>query len=157
MPLRVPFASDIQLLWYVCFSFAFSLNSDGENGLMFTNPVVAHGADPWVIRWQTNYYFCQSRSDSVWVNRASRLEDIGKDHWKRVWKPARGTTYSKEIWAPELHFLQGKWYIYLAADDGDNANHRMYVLEGTSSDPQSPYVFKGMIASSSNRWADRKS
>ena len=27
---------------------------------MFTNPVVAKGADPWVVLWKNNYYFCQS-------------------------------------------------------------------------------------------------
>ena len=26
---------------------------------------------------------------------------------------------SKEIWAPELHFIQGKWYFIYAADDAD--------------------------------------
>ena len=112
----------------------------------FTNPVVRRGADPWVIRWKTNYYFCQSRPDGVWVNQAARLEDIGQDHWQRIWQPPQGTSYSKQIWAPELHFLQDKWYVYVAADDGDNANHRMYVLEGTSGDPQKPFIFKGKIA-----------
>jgi GH43 family beta-xylosidase len=119
----------------------------------FTNPVARRGADPWVIQWKSTYYFCQSRPDGVWVNRAARLENIGKDHWKRVWQPPQGTSYSKQIWAPELHFLRGKWYVYVAADDGDNANHRMYVLEGTSSDPQRPFVFKSKIASPSDRWA----
>jgi len=122
----------------------------------FANPVVAHGQDPWVVRWQTNYYLCQSRpapAAGVWVNRASRLEDIGQDHWTRVWHPPPGTAYSKQIWAPELHFLRGQWYIYVAADDGDNAHHRMYVLAGTSSDPQKPFVFKGKLSSPSDRWA----
>ena len=119
----------------------------------FTNPVARRGADPWVIRWKSDYYFCQSRLDGVWVNRAVRLEDIGQNQWKCVWHPPEGTLYSKQIWAPELHWLRGKWYIYVAADDGDNANHRMYVLEGTSSDPQKPFVFKGKIASPSDRWA----
>ncbi len=119
----------------------------------FTNPVVGWGADPWVIRWQSDYYLCQSRFDGIWVNRASRLEDIGKDHWKCVWKPPKGTAYSKDIWAPEPHFLQGRWYIYVAADDGNNANHRMYVLEGTSINPQKPFILKSKIASLPDDWA----
>ena len=124
-----------------------------DHGQTFTNPVVRHGADPWVIRWESNYYFCQARFDAVWINRSARLENIGHNHWKRVWQPPEGTPYSKQIWAPELHFLQGKWYIYVAADDGDNANHRMYVLEGTSSDPQKPFALKGKIDSPSDHWA----
>lgn len=119
----------------------------------FKNPVVARGQDPWVIRWQTNYYFCQSRPDGVWVNRAARLEDIGTNHWKCVWRAPAGTAWSKQIWAPELHFLQGRWFIYVAADDGDNAHHRMYVLAGTSGDPQAPFRFQGKIAAPTDRWA----
>lgn len=119
----------------------------------FTNPVVSHGQDPWVIRWNSIYYFCQSRDDALWVNAATNLEDIGRPHWKRVWVAPGGTAWSKEVWAPELHFLQGRWYIYVAADDGDNSNHRMYVLEGTSSNPQAPFYLKGRIASPDNHWA----
>ncbi len=119
----------------------------------FANPVVAHGQDPWVIRQGRIYYFCQSRPDGIWVNRATRLEDIGLNHWKCVWHAPEGTAWSKQIWAPELHFLQGKWYVYFAADDGDNAGHRMYVLEGTSVDPQMAFNFKGKIAAPTDRWA----
>jgi GH43 family beta-xylosidase len=135
-----------------------SVFADGEaTNHVFKNPVVARGQDPWVIRWQTNYFLCQSRPDGgsngVWVNRAARLEDIGVDHWQCVWHAPAGTAHSKQIWAPELHFLQDKWYIYVAADDGDNANHRMYVLEGSSADPQAPFNFKGKIAAPTDRWA----
>jgi GH43 family beta-xylosidase len=126
--------------------------------LTFTNPIVRHGADPWVIRWNSIYYYCQARwtrrtGESVWVSAATNLEDIGKGPNKCVWIPAPGTSYSKEVWAPELHFLQGKWYIYVAADNGNNATHRMYVLEGTSTDPQRPFVLKGEIAAPESGWA----
>jgi GH43 family beta-xylosidase len=119
----------------------------------FSNPVAVRGQDPWVIRWQTNYFFCQSRPGGVWVNRSARLEDIGQNHWRCVWQPPAGTEYSRELWAPELHFLQGKWYIYVAADNGDNARHRMYVLEGTTLDPQAPFRFIGKIAAPTDCWA----
>lgn len=119
----------------------------------FSNPVVTRGADPWVIRWQTNYFLCQSHGSAVWVNRAARLEDIGVNHWQRVWQAPEGTDYSYEVWAPELHWLQGKWYIYVAADNGDNDHHRMYVLEGSSDDPQARFTFKGKITAPTDRWA----
>lgn len=119
----------------------------------FTNPIVARGADPWVIQWQGNYYYCQSRRGGVSVNKSARLLDIGRGRPAQVWTPPRGKDYSKELWAPELHYLRGKWFIYVAADDGDNANHRMYVLEGTSQDPQGPFVLRGRIAAPTDRWA----
>lgn len=123
---------------------------------MFTNPIVSRGADPWIIRWNSKYYFCQSEPDhpdSVWLNAAVNLEDIGKGGWKCVWRSTQGTAYSKEVWAPELHFIRGKWYIYVAADDGDNFHHHMYVLEGTSIDPIQPFRLKGKIAAPEDRWA----
>jgi len=133
---------------------ANSVLGDGELARQaFKNPVVGHGADPWVVRWQTNYYLCQSRPDGVWVNRSARLEDLGRDHWKCVWRAPANTAYAKQIWAPELHFLQGKWYIYVAADDGDNANHRMYVLAGSTAGTQTSFTFKGRIAAPTDRWA----
>src|SRR5882724_11746298 len=82
------------------------------------NPIVASGADPWVIRRGGHYYFCQSHFGGVEVARSDRLADIGKNKWARVWTPPPNTSYSRGIWAPELHYLRGKWYIYVAADDG---------------------------------------
>ena len=45
------------------------------------------------------------------------------------------------MWAPELHFIQGAFYIYVAmAKNGNNAEHRMYVLKGRSTtDPTQPF------------------
>ena len=38
-------------------------------------------------------------------------------------------------------------------DDGDNYNHRMYVLENNSDDPMVPYVLHGQIKEKNERWA----
>lgn len=123
------------------------------SGAPFKNPVVARGQDPWVIRWKENYFLCQSRPGGIWVNRSPRLEAIGTNQWKCVWTAPAGTHYSREIWAPEMHFLEGRWYIFFAADDGHNTDHRMYVLEGDTEDPQAPFAFKGKIAAPTDRWA----
>lgn len=40
------------------------------------------------------------------------------------------------IWAPELHFLEGKWYLYFAAGEReDKWKIRPYVLECEGDDP----------------------
>jgi len=120
----------------------------------FTNPVVSRGADPWVIQWHGDYYFCQARrGNGVYVKKGKQLIDLGKGSWSHVWSPPANTNYSKEIWAPELHYLRGKWYLYVAADDGDNFNHRMYVLEGTTQSPLDPFEFRGKLAAPTDRWA----
>ncbi len=119
----------------------------------FTNPIVRSGADPWVIRWHDAYYLCQARHGSVWLTKAKRLHELGQGLAVKVWTPPPGTAYSQELWAPELHYLRGRWYIYVAADDGNNSNHRMYVLEGQSPDPQGAFAFKGKIAAPGDHWA----
>ncbi len=119
----------------------------------FTNPVCARGADPWVVRWGNAYYYCRSAGGRIRVSRAERLQDIGKEEGIVVWTPPPRGPYSKELWAPELHRLGGRWYVYVAADDGNNHNHRMIVLEGDADDPQKPFSFKGKIADPSDRWA----
>jgi GH43 family beta-xylosidase len=59
-----------------------------------------------------------------------------------------------QLWAPELHRWGNKWYIYFAADAGDNASHRIYVVENDSDDPiEGAWKFKGQVTDPSNRWA----
>jgi GH43 family beta-xylosidase len=117
----------------------------------FTNPL-GPGADPWVIRWN-GFYYLVSSNGRIQVAKAAKLQDIARAPKVTVWTPPATGMWSKEIWAPELHYLDGKWYVYVAADDGNNANHRMYVLEGQTQDPQGSFVFKGKIAATTDRWA----
>ena len=79
------------------------------------------------------------QGNAVWIDRAASSEKIHNSTPEsdsvKVWTPPTGTNYSKQIWAPELHFLAGKWYIYVAASDGNNSTHRMQVLERDAADP----------------------
>lgn len=107
----------------------------------FVNPV-AEGADPWVTRHDGRYVWCFSegnRGISVWLS--DRLTSIGTRHV--VWKAPESGPFSKEVWAPEMHRLDGKWYIYFAASDGKNENHLAYVLESKDGDPLGPYQLHG--------------
>ena len=64
-----------------------------------------------------------------------------------------GRPWSQGVWAPELHKIDGTWYIYLAADDGDNEHHRMYVLRGTSANPTDRFELVGKLGDSTDEWA----
>lgn len=119
----------------------------------FRNPVVDHGADPWVVRDGEDYYYCYSGGNGVCVNKIDALDKITEDGGKKVYTAPGGTMYSAEYWAPELHKIDGKWYIYVAADDGDNYHHRMYVLECTGDDPTDPFEMKGKITDATDKWA----
>ncbi|MEV1005695.1 family 43 glycosylhydrolase [Nonomuraea sp. NPDC050202] len=53
----------------------------------------------------------------------------------------------RHIWAPEIHFINGKWYIYFAAGRSNDVwRIRMWVLENSSADPfTGTWVEKGRI------------
>ena len=50
------------------------------------------------------------------------------------------------LWAPEIHRINDKWYIYYAADDGNTDNHQIYVLENDARTPmEGTFKQKGPI------------
>ena len=128
---------------------------ENKKYISFVNPVSPSGADPWVIRDKESgiYYYCYSGGDGVFVGRISDLAHISKDGGRKVYTAPPGTMWSNEYWAPELHRIDGKWYIYVAADDGNNYNHRMYVLECTGGGPLCDFAMKGRIGDRSDKWA----
>ena len=101
----------------------------------FTNPLLPSGADPWVIYKDGYYYYTNSMGDRLILRKIRNMADLKNAEQKTIWMPPPNTGYSKELWAPELHFIDHKWYMYFAADDGSNNNHRIYVLENASPDP----------------------
>lgn len=108
--------------------------------------ISAPAADPWMIHYDGFYYYCESRNQTTLCVRKSKdILDIGSDHGVTVWTPPQTGPNSKNVWAPELHFLNGRWYIYFAADDGNNENHRMWVLESETTDPQGAYRCRGIL------------
>ena len=111
------------------------------------NPIIpAPAADPWMIFHQGTYYFCESRNHTtIHVRKSKTILDIGKDDGVIVWTPPSKGPNCKGVWAPELHLINGRWYIYYAADDGNNENHRMWVLESESADPQGSYRCRGVL------------
>ena len=120
----------------------------------FSNPLLPSGPDPWSIFHEGFYYYMHTTGGNLTVWKTRDITELGSAERKVVWTPPPTGPYSKDIWAPEIHFLDGKWYIYFAADAGTNATHRMWVLENSSRDPlQGEWVLKGKIADPSDRWA----
>ena len=124
----------------------------------FVNPVM-EGADPWVARHEDQYVWCQSEGNrAIAVHVSPRLTRPGPKHI--VWRAPEKGPVSREVWAPEMHLLDGRWHIYFAASDGKNANHLSYVLRSAAADPLGPYELHGPLYTgddpalkSDNRWA----
>jgi GH43 family beta-xylosidase len=120
----------------------------------FTNPLLPAGADPFSIYKDGYYYYTHTTQNKLVIWKTKNLADLATAENKTIWVPPAGTKYSKELWAPELHHIQGKWYMYFAADDGKNENHRMYVIENASQDPlQGEWTFKGQVTTPDDKWS----
>jgi len=92
------------------------------------------------------YYYSESRAArQIFIRRSRTIAGIGQAPGVCVWTaPARGLN-SKNVWAPELHLIDGRWFIYYAADDGQHENRRMWVLESYGSDPRGEYRCRGRL------------
>ncbi|MDQ6419379.1 family 43 glycosylhydrolase [Paenibacillus sp. LHD-117] len=109
--------------------------------------------DPSIAYKDGFYYMTFTHNGTDVMIMKSRTLDFKDAEKKVVWYPPVDTAYSSGLWAPEIQHIRGKWYVYFAADDGENENHRMYALEADTEDPMGSYTFKGQITDESNRWA----
>ncbi|MGI6347195.1 MAG: family 43 glycosylhydrolase [Limisphaerales bacterium] len=110
----------------------------------FSNPIIPpSSADPFVVQHEGYYYHIHrvgpERAPGIAIRKTADLTQLGTTKPQWVWAAPATGPYSREIWAPELHFYKGKWYIYVAADAGRNEDHQMWAIESEGSDPMGPY------------------
>ena len=102
-------------------------------------PWILQRADPYVYRHTDGtYYFTASvpAYDRIILRRSQTLKGLSDAEEATIWKKHETGHMGNHIWAPELHFLEGKWYIYFAAGDAeDKWAIRPYVLECADADP----------------------
>jgi Predicted beta-xylosidase len=113
----------------------FCLNTQ----LKYNEPWILQRADPFICK-QSNgkYYFTASMPayDRIILRCADTLAGIADAEEVTIWKKHETGIMSKHIWAPELHYLDGKWYIYFAGGEKEDIwKIRPYVLECTDADP----------------------
>jgi GH43 family beta-xylosidase len=122
-------------------------------GATFTNPVLGRGADPFVVVRDGRYHYVQSRLDAAGLSLRSSgtLLGLREAEATPIWTGGDQGSPCCEWWAPELHEIDGRFYVYVAADDGDNTHHRTYVLEAAMI--EGPYEFRGELKLPDDRWA----
>ena len=138
----------LSLTGILMFSWAcFSQNTT------FTNPLLPMGPDPWMMSKDGVYYYMNTLQDRLEIRKTENPVSLKNAERKVVWKAPENGPNSHAIWAPEIHYLDGKWYIYFAADDGENKNHRMWVLECDSQNPLSGnWTVKGKLSDPGDHW-----
>ncbi|MFJ3161336.1 family 43 glycosylhydrolase [Streptomyces kanasensis] len=123
-------------------------------GRPYTNPIkVQKGADPWISYHQGNYYLVTtSWTHVITMRKSPTLAGLATAPSVQVWDgKADHASRCCNIWAPELYFAGGRWYLYYTAgeDSTDFGSQRMHVLESSGSDPQGPYHYKSRLQHSS--------
>ena len=79
----------------------------------FDNPL-RDGADPWIVGRDGRYYTCFVSGRGIAVTESRDMTRFERE--RIVWEcPDSGAWNSFNVWAPELHPIRGKWYIYYAA------------------------------------------
>lgn len=114
------------------------------------NPILLQRADPWVYKHTDGYYYFTAsvpEFDLIELRRAETIQGLGEAEPVVAWRKYETGPMSANIWAPELHYIDGKWYIYFAAARADDIfDHRMYVLENASANPlEGEWVEKGQV------------
>ncbi|SFE39957.1 Beta-xylosidase, GH43 family [Paenibacillus catalpae] len=118
---------------------------------IYSSPWIINRADPYVLKHTDGcYYFTASvpEYDRLVLRKAATLEGLVDAEETVIWRKHEVGEMGNHIWAPELHYMDGKWYIYFAAGTAeDQWAIRPYVLECGDEDPiTGHWVEKGKMA-----------
>lgn len=133
----------------------FALGADASNGTLvaalskpsgtasFVNPIM-YGPDPAVTYANGFYYSLRTTGGDIRIRRSTTLR--GMSSCAEVTVFAANATIQGDIWAPELHFLDGKWYVTSSGTImAGQPDYRMFVLEANTADPMGNYTYKGIL------------
>ena len=114
----------------------------------FTNPLLPSGPDPWIIRKDNVYYYTHTLGNRIALWKTAKISELKNASAQTVWSAPASGPNSKNVWAPELHWINNRWYLYYTAGaSADHSTQRSYVLENPAADPTTgTWTDKGRIA-----------
>lgn len=105
----------------------------------YANPLVRQRADPHIVKHTDGYYYFTAtvpEYDRIVLRRSRTIAGLATAAESVIWKKHTSGDMGAHIWAPELHFIDGKWYVYFAAAPAEDVwKIRMWVLENASANP----------------------
>ena len=112
----------------------------------FVNPVnTAALPDPFLFYHDGWYYLAWTTGGGVRLARSKTIAGfwgsaVGDLDSKVLWTPGADNPYRYDVWAPEIHNLDGKWYCYYTATNNSveparDASRRSLVLECSAANP----------------------
>ncbi|HEY0504990.1 MAG TPA: glycoside hydrolase family 43 protein, partial [Lysobacter sp.] len=124
------------------------LANAGESGT-FRNPLLPSGPDPWIVPDGDTYYYMATRGDRLAMWKTDDLTRLADAPEITVWTPPASGPNAQSIWAPELHRIDGKWYLYYtaaASGHDDDAHRGIFVLENAGADPtKGKWIDRGQV------------
>ncbi|HZX76897.1 glycoside hydrolase family 43 protein [Lysobacter sp.] len=115
----------------------------------FTNPLLPSGPDPWIVHHGDSYYYMSTHGNRLAIRRTADITKLAQAQEVTVWTPPKTGPNAQSIWAPELHRIDGRWYIYYtaaASGHDDDAHRGVFVLENASEDPtQGRWIDRGRL------------
>lgn len=85
--------------------------------------------------------------DRLELRRARTIEGLATAEPKTIWRKHATGPMGAHVWAPEIHFIDGKWFIYFSAGAAEKIwNIRLYVLENASANPlEGEWIERGQL------------
>ena len=129
-----------------CFQFGISQT--------FTQPI-ADLSDPSITYINGYYYYTGTTGGDISIKKATTLEGLKQVRLTKLFGPGNLGAQTGDYWAPELHRLDGKWYIYYTAKETGTNLQKSFVIENTTADPMSNnWNYRGKLASpGADYWA----
>jgi GH43 family beta-xylosidase len=126
-------------------------------GNEYINPLIVQRADPYIYKHTDGYYYFTASVPAynlIEIRRARTLNGLAHAAPRTIWRKHDTGEMSQLIWAPELHFIDNKWFIYFAAanttdfDENGMFQHRMFCIECDHQDPmrrEEDWIERGQI------------
>lgn len=135
MPLRRhPFASCLTALLLGSLIDQSAAATPESSAGSWSNPILPQRADPHVFLHTDGYYYLTAtvpEYDRIELRRAKSLRELSTAVPKVIWRKQTSGPMAAHIWAPEIHHIDGKWYVYFTAGSAEDIwAIRPYVLVG---------------------------
>lgn len=123
----------------------------------YVNPLIVQRADPYIYKHTDGYYYFTASVPAynlIEIRRARTLNGLAHAAPRTIWRKHESGAMSQLIWAPEIHFINGKWFVYFAAaettkfDENGMFQHRMFCIECDSADPmrqEEDWIERGQV------------
>jgi len=125
----------------------------------FQNPIVTQRADGQVYQAPDGFLYYMGtvpEYDRLELRRAKTLNELGTTkEIKTIWTKHATGQMGSHIWAPEIHNIDGKWYVYFAAGESKNIwTISVFALENDNPNPlEGTWTEKGQIKLNWNTFA----